>query len=383
MTDEYDDKSQTPDQELGQAEEQPGPIPQPARPKRKPAGAADSADKEDRPRRSKRAAPAEPEESRPRRKAAAPQKARADQAKSAKADKTRSIKKKPPKIDRGKWRDGTPRQRLQRIIWLLYQVYRFAPAWLIVLILLAILVPSLVRMTKRPTAIAPFYTPEVQYWAPQIAKWSGQYDVNPDLIATLMQIESCGYPGAASNVGAQGLFQVMPMHFASTENMTDPETNALRGIGVIKECLNYASGDIGLAMACYNGGPGLISRDPSNWPTESQHYYTWGVGIYNDAVTGKTSSPTLQDWLQAGGAGLCAKAAVVLGLPSPTEGVYIAPPTAVLPTPTPLLPTVSVEPHRVPTEPPFSGNESTLPTFSLGPTNTPTSRARSGPSAGP
>src|SRR5260370_22412204 len=180
--------------------------------------------------------------------------------------------KNPPKpsMERGEWRGGTFRQRLQRILWIFYLLYLYAPAWLAIAILIVIFGPIVVRNLRRPTAIAPLFTREVQHWAPQIAKWAAQYDVDPNLIATLMQIESCGYPGAASTAGAQGLFQVMPMHFSENEPMTDPETNGGRGIQVIRDCLRYANGDVGLALACYNGGPSLISRDPRNWPDETQ-----------------------------------------------------------------------------------------------------------------
>ncbi|MCC7451565.1 MAG: transglycosylase SLT domain-containing protein [Anaerolineae bacterium] len=255
--------------------------------------------------------------------------------------------------------------RLLRVARLVQILVRFAPIWLLICILLVVFGPVIIRSIRRPTAIAPLFTKEVQYWAGNIARWSVEYDVNPNLIATLMQIESCGYPGAASSVGAQGLFQVMPFHFSEAENMTDPETNARRGIGVIKDCLERSEGDVGLAMACYNGGPRLIFTAPSQWPAESQRYYTWGGGIYNDAIKGASRSATLDSWLDAGGIGLCRQAAAALSLPTMQPISSPVNPT-ITPTPVPVLPTLPIDQPPTAIQPTISA-PGMLPTFALEP----------------
>jgi soluble lytic murein transglycosylase-like protein len=162
--------------------------------------------------------------------------------------------------------------------------------------------------------IAPVFTPEVQFWEPWIIKWSRQYGVDPDILATVIQIESCGHYLVSSPAGAQGLFQVMPFHFAEGENMLDPETNARRGIAYLIGSLQRADGHIGLAMAGYNGGWGVIPRGWGRWATETRNYYRWGSLIYMDALAGKTTeeSAALQSWLNAGGVNLCRRAAEVL-----------------------------------------------------------------------
>ena len=63
--------------------------------------------------------------------------------------------------------------------------------------------------------IAPIFTPEIRYWAGSLVAWSAAEELDPNLAATVMQIESCGDPRATSRSGAIGLFQVMPYHFAS------------------------------------------------------------------------------------------------------------------------------------------------------------------------
>lgn len=164
--------------------------------------------------------------------------------------------------------------------------------------------------------ISPVFTAEVKQWEPQIVAWSQEFGVDPNLTAIIMQIESCGDPQAVSHAGAQGLFQVMPFHFAAGENSLDPDTNARRGIGYFVERLNQTNGDIGQAFAGYNGGHVAAGNSWDQWAEETQRYYRWSTGIYADIQAGQTESPTVQAWLQAGGASLCRQAAERLGLSS-------------------------------------------------------------------
>jgi soluble lytic murein transglycosylase-like protein len=163
-------------------------------------------------------------------------------------------------------------------------------------------------------AIAPLFTPEVQYWAGQITRWAEQHGLDPNLAATVMQIESCGHPEIRSGAGATGLFQVMPFHFQEYEVMSDPDTNALRGLDYLRRSLETAGGNPRLAFAGYNGGIGVISRAESAWPNETVRYAYWGSGIYADASLGLSQSQRLEEWLRAGGASLCTKARQRLGL---------------------------------------------------------------------
>jgi soluble lytic murein transglycosylase-like protein len=163
--------------------------------------------------------------------------------------------------------------------------------------------------------LSPIFTREVQYWASHIARWAGAASLDPNLAAVVMQIESCGDPRALSRAGAKGLFQVMPFHFHFGENAYDPETNALRGLNYLARSLNTANGDPRLALAGYNGGIGVITRAEWFWSAETKRYVYFGVPIYDDARSGKTTSPTLDEWYRRYGAGLCSQASERLGLP--------------------------------------------------------------------
>jgi hypothetical protein len=183
--------------------------------------------------------------------------------------------------------------------------------------------------SSRPSpeaTLSPIFTPSVQHWQEDLLAWGEEYEVDPNLLATVMQIESCGNPQALSRVGAIGLFQVMPFHFTSNEAPYDPDTNALRGSAYLAEGLVQSGGHAGLALAAYNGGLSVISRDYDNWPSETQRYYRWGSGIYREASAGWASSPTLGAWLTAGGQSLCDTAEAYLGIVDSTSTVVQASP---------------------------------------------------------
>src|SRR5260221_1264060 len=158
--------------------------------------------------------------------------------------------------------------------------------------------------------ISNVFTAEVQHWSPLINAWATAYNVDRNLIATVIQIESCGDPNVVSGSGAQGLFQVMPFHFKPGEDTLDVLTNGGHGMEYLASGLQKAAGDITLALAGYNGGHGVINMNPARWPRETQRYSQWGTGIYADASRGLEASPMLTAWLQAGGARLCKSASM-------------------------------------------------------------------------
>lgn len=162
--------------------------------------------------------------------------------------------------------------------------------------------------------IAPLFTPSVKYWEADIVTWAKKWELDPNLVATVMQIESCGDPKALSSAGAMGLFQVMPFHFKNSEDPYHPNTNALRGMGYLSSSLDSFNGNIKMGLAGYNAGIGGASRGEALWPSETVRYTKWGVGIYEDAVAGKNGSETLNNWLAIGGKNLCTTAEKKLGI---------------------------------------------------------------------
>jgi soluble lytic murein transglycosylase-like protein len=170
------------------------------------------------------------------------------------------------------------------------------------------------QVTEANRTISSIFTPEIQFWAGRILSWASAAGLDPNLAATVMQIESCGDPLALSRSGAMGLFQVMPYHFTTSDNPYAPETNARRGLDYLKRSLEAAQGDPRLALAGYNGGIGVIGMSESGWALETQRYVYWGSGIYAQAVSGESDSPRLQEWLASNGASLCRQAHNRLGI---------------------------------------------------------------------
>lgn len=162
--------------------------------------------------------------------------------------------------------------------------------------------------------ISPIFTPEIQYWAASIVGWSTAANVDPNLAAVVMQIESCGDPRATSRSGAMGLFQVMPFHFTASDSPYEPDTNALRGLDYLRRSLDKAGGNARLALAGYNGGIGVISRGEWSWAAETARYVKYGYPIYEDALNGVSTSAMLNEWYGRYGAGLCKQAAQRLGI---------------------------------------------------------------------
>jgi soluble lytic murein transglycosylase-like protein len=165
------------------------------------------------------------------------------------------------------------------------------------------------------TGISPIFRIEIHYWADSISKWAAASQLDPNLVATIMQIESCGDSRARSSAGAMGLFQVMPFHFYAVDNPYDPDTNAARGLAYLARSLATGGGNARLAMAGYNGGIGLIGRGEWTWPAQTNRYVQYGVPIYEDARNGLTSSPALNEWYEKYGVSLCRQASQRLGLP--------------------------------------------------------------------
>ncbi len=165
------------------------------------------------------------------------------------------------------------------------------------------------------TGISPIFRMEVQHWAGSISEWAAAAGLNPNLAATIMQIESCGDPRAVSSAGAMGLFQVMPFHFSAVDDPFNPNTNAARGLAYLARSLTAANGDARLAMAGYNGGIGVIPRAEWTWSAQTKRYVQYGAPIYSDAVSGLESSSALNDWYTSYGVSLCRQAHQRLGLP--------------------------------------------------------------------
>lgn len=152
---------------------------------------------------------------------------------------------------------------------------------------------SPVNNLPRPE-LAPIFPPNVQRYRDQIVDAAWEYDFDPNLLAIVVTVESCGNPNAVSRAGARGLAQVMPFHFAAGEDPFDIMTNLRRGANYFAAGLRSSGGDIGLTFAGYNGGHGRIQNGYQYWPAETRKYHQLTTAIYSDFINGLAESPTVR-----------------------------------------------------------------------------------------
>lgn len=108
-----------------------------------------------------------------------------------------------------------------------------------------------------------------------ISKYANQYNISPNLVRAVITQESSGNVMEHSSKGAMGLMQLMPSE-ASTLGITDPynpEQNIAGGTKLLSSLLQRFQGDVPLALAAYNAGPGAVEKYNGVPPyPETQHY---------------------------------------------------------------------------------------------------------------
>ena len=95
-----------------------------------------------------------------------------------------------------------------------------------------------------------------------ITEHASRHALQPDFVRAVIQAESAFNPFARSPKGAMGLMQLMPATAAEYKviNAYDPAENIRGGVAYLKSLLTRFDGDVSLALAAYNAGPGAVEK---------------------------------------------------------------------------------------------------------------------------
>ena len=124
-----------------------------------------------------------------------------------------------------------------------------------------------------------------------IEKYAKKYGMDANLIRSVIKAESDFNPRCTSEVGAQGLMQLMPENskYYGVTNPYDIDQNISAGTQLLKSYLNMYGGNTEMALAAYTAGPGTLQRrgvssssDFYKLPSETRHYVPKVMGYYNN-----------------------------------------------------------------------------------------------------
>lgn len=108
--------------------------------------------------------------------------------------------------------------------------------------------------------------------APTIKQAAAALDIDPALVSAVIDVESGFNPQAVSPKGARGAMQLVPataVRYGVTDVM-DPQQNVQAGARYLKDLLISNNGNLALALAAYNAGPGNVRRHNDRIPHFSE-----------------------------------------------------------------------------------------------------------------
>jgi soluble lytic murein transglycosylase-like protein len=118
------------------------------------------------------------------------------------------------------------------------------------------------EMARINTAIRKDFLGNALPFGDLIHEKAQKYDVDPALVAAVVETESRFRRTARSPVGAQGLMQLMPRtgRWLGATNLYDAEQNVDAGTRYLKYLQERFDGNLKNAIAAYNAGEGNVQR---------------------------------------------------------------------------------------------------------------------------
>ncbi len=124
----------------------------------------------------------------------------------------------------------------------------------------------------------------LEKYTPIIREMSQKYGISDNLIKSVILTESAANEKAISHANAKGLMQLIDSTASDmgVRNVWDPKENIMGGTKYLAQMLRQYGGDLKLALAAYNAGPGNVNKYNGVPPfNETQNYIVRVMGYLN------------------------------------------------------------------------------------------------------